>query len=164
MQRRGTWIGWVMAIGLALAAVLLATSGAAAQDDAFDLDDAPAAKAPSAGSIVGAFFVSRKADPVTNEQSIEWLGSLILWLLLALSMLSIGLIGNMALTNQRKSIVPEGVVDEVSRLVKAGKYREVLDLTKMEQSFFSQVRRRRLPRSSRRVACAASSISTCWVR
>jgi biopolymer transport protein ExbB len=112
---------------------------AAAQDDPFDIDEPAAARTAPSGSIVGAFFISRTTDPITNETSVEWLGSLIIWFLLGLSVLSIGLIGHMALGNQRRSIVPEGVVAEVSRLVQASKYREVLELTKMEQSYFSQV-------------------------
>jgi biopolymer transport protein ExbB len=54
-------------------------------------------------------------------------------------MLSIGLIGYMAATNQRKSIIPSGVVDEARAMLSKGQYREVVELTQREQSFFSQV-------------------------
>lgn len=85
-------------------------------------------------SFAAAFFLSRKADG-----SIEILGSMIIWFLLALSMLSIGLMGHMALTNQRKSIVPDGVVDEVGRLLRDSKFKEAIELTGGDQSFFSRV-------------------------
>ena len=93
----------------------------------------------SGGGVVGAFFVSKRTDPVTGETSIELLGTLIIWFLLALSMASIGLIGHMALTNQRKTIAPDGVVDQVGRLIKGGKFREVIELTSADVSYFSKL-------------------------
>jgi len=85
-------------------------------------------------SFAGAFFISRKAD-----DSVEFLGSLIIWFLLLLSLLSIGLIGMMAVTNQRKSISPPGVLEEVGNLLGGGKYREAMELTARDESFFSQI-------------------------
>ncbi|UCD74658.1 MAG: MotA/TolQ/ExbB proton channel family protein [Phycisphaerales bacterium] len=92
-----------------------------------------------AGSFAGAFFLSRKTDPLTGEKSLEILGSLIIWFLLCLSMLSIGLIGHMALTNQRKSILPEGMVEEARRLLEGSNHRELLQLTDQDESFFSRI-------------------------
>jgi len=92
-----------------------------------------------AGSFAGAFFLSRKTDPATGEKSLEILGSLIIWFLLLLSMLSIGLIGHMALTNQRKGILPEGMIEEAKRLLGGGNYRELLELTGRDESFFSRI-------------------------
>ncbi len=110
-----------------------------AQDNAFSIEDvADQDRAAVGGGLIEKFFITRRTD-ATGEQSVEWLGSFIIWFLLLLSMLSIGLIGHMALTNQRKGIVPEGVVDEVKRLLGAGKYRETLALTKKDESFFGQV-------------------------
>lgn len=102
----------------------------------------PAASASAvgeSGSFASAFFISRKTDPMTGETSLEILGSLIIWFLLLLSMLSVGLIGYMALTNQRKNIVPRGVVDEVGRLIKDGQFREAIELADGDESFFSDV-------------------------
>jgi biopolymer transport protein ExbB len=131
---------------LVLGTALLAQS-ASAQDDPFSLDEpAPAASSPSAasgggggGSFAGAFFISWKFVPGSEERTVEILGSLIIWFLLLLSVAGIGLIGFMALTNQRKSIVPPGVVDQVRDLLKRGSYREAMVLTEHEQSYFSAV-------------------------
>jgi biopolymer transport protein ExbB len=100
----------------------------------------PAAAQDTASSFADQFFISRKTNP-GGEKTVELLGSVIIWFLLLLSVLSIGLIGNLALTNQRKSILPQTVVDEVRRLLSAGEYRRVLDLTEREPSFFGQVLR-----------------------
>ncbi|MHC5006037.1 MAG: MotA/TolQ/ExbB proton channel family protein [Planctomycetota bacterium] len=100
----------------------------------------PAAAQDASSSFADQFFISRKTNP-GGEKTVELLGSVIIWFLLLLSVLSIGLIGNLALTNQRKSILPQTVVDEVRRLLSAGEYRRVLDLTEREPSFFGQVLR-----------------------
>ena len=87
-------------------------------------------------SFAGAFFVSQGQDG-----SLEILGSLIIWFLLILSLVSIGLIGYMTLTNQRKAIIPDGVVDAVRELFKAGDFKEAIKLTDQEESYFSHVLR-----------------------
>jgi len=89
-------------------------------------------------SFAKQFFISNRTD-VRGETSVEILGSAIIWFLLLLSAASIGLIGMMAMTNQRKSIVPPGVIEEVRVLVGNGKFREALELTRAEASFFSQI-------------------------
>ena len=102
-------------------------------------DAAVAAPAPSdQTSFADAFFISRTTSP-TGEQSIELLGSFIIWFLLILSMASIGLIGHLALTNQRKIILPVGVIAESKRLLGAGKFREAVELLSGDLSFFSKV-------------------------
>lgn len=98
-------------------------------------DDRPVAVGES---FAKQFFISHRTNP-TGETSIEILGSMIIWFLLALSAASIGLIGMMALTNQRKSIIPEGIVEELRILMSADNYREALDLTRADQSYFSQI-------------------------
>lgn len=101
-------------------------------------DAALAQNGESAGSLAGAFFISHKVD-ADGTRSVELLGSLVIWFLLLLSVLSIGLIGYMVLTNQRRSIVPVGVVEEVRHLMQQGKYREALQLTSAEESYFSRI-------------------------
>ena len=132
------WPRTMIALLIAAGTTLAAAGPLAAQDEMPDAVRS-SAQTPAATSVVNAFFISHKTDPISGEESIEILGSMIIWFLLVLSMLSIGFIGNMALTNQRKSILPAGVVEAVERLVKASKYREVLELTRAEPSFFSQV-------------------------
>jgi biopolymer transport protein ExbB len=130
----------VRLISVFLFSVLLVTGApdVLAQSDGADTAPRDAA-IDGGGSFAGAFFVSRKTDPATGETSLEILGSLIIWFLLLLSMLSIGLIGVMALTNQRRSILPAGVVSEVKRLLSIGAYRDVLELTGSDESFFSRI-------------------------
>jgi biopolymer transport protein ExbB len=112
-----------------------------AQDDGGGADPpaAATASAEGGGSFLGAFFISKRIVPGSDEKRIEILGSLIIWFLLMLSVLSIGLIGYMAATNQRKSLLPPGVLEEARKLLADGKYRDVMELTGREQSFFSRV-------------------------
>jgi len=118
---------------------LVALAATAALGQGADPPPAETSAAVPSGGSAGAFLWSRRTDPVTGEKKLEVLGSLIIWFLLMLSAASIGLIGSMALTNQRKSIVPEGVIEEVRKLMTEGKYRETLELTQRDQSYFSQV-------------------------
>jgi biopolymer transport protein ExbB len=120
-----------------LATVAVAQDGAGA--DTSSAASPPAASTRGGGSFAGRFFISRKTDPGSDEKQVEILGSLIIWFLLLLSMGSIGLIGFMAMTNQRPSILPSGVVKEARRLLSTGRYREVVELTEREESFFSAV-------------------------
>jgi biopolymer transport protein ExbB len=92
----------------------------------------------SGESFAGTFFIS-KATHADGSQTIELFGSVLIWLLLIMSIFNLGLIGYLALNNQRKSIVPPGVVDEVRRMLNAGNFRGALELTSREPSFFSKV-------------------------
>jgi len=91
--------------------------------------------AARASSFAGAFFVSKKVD----GESIDLIGSLMIWALLGLSLGSIGLIGHLALANQRKSMAPEGVIDEAGELLRQGKFKEAIALTGSDTSFFSAI-------------------------
>src|SRR5687767_14567258 len=115
-------------------AIWLCSSGVA-QTNAVDPG---AAATPSAGeSFARAFFISRITH-ANGEKSLDLFGSILLWILLLLSMLSIGLIGMMAVTNQRKAFLPVGVIDRVRKLFSLGKFREAIDLTSADESFFSK--------------------------
>lgn len=124
-------------IGL-LIALIGVVAVLATADTVLAQSDRAAARAAEGDSLASAFFISRRTDP-SGEKSIELIGSAIIWLLLALSALSIGLIGMMAATNQRKGIVPDGVVQEVRMLLRSSQYREALDLTRQDESYFSKV-------------------------
>ena len=83
---------------LVLLAGLAVPGAAMGQDEDLGVEQTTAASGE--GSRSSAFFISHKTD-LAGRKSIEIVGSLIIWFLLLLSMLSIGLIGHMALTNQQ---------------------------------------------------------------
>ena len=89
---------------------------------------------PVEQSFASAFFVSRNAD-----NSLELLGSLIIWLLLVLSIVSIGLIISMTMSNKRETILPEGVVEVVKTHLASGRFSEAIKVTAKEDSFFSRI-------------------------
>ena len=89
---------------------------------------------PVEQSFASAFFVSRNAD-----NSLELLGSLIIWLLLLLSIVSIGLIISMTMSNKRETILPEGVVEVVKTHLASGRFSEAIKVTGKEDSFFSRI-------------------------
>ena len=89
---------------------------------------------PLERSFASAFFISRNAD-----NSIEMLGSLIIWLLLVLSIVSIGLIVSMTMSNHRRTILPEGVVEVVRKHLEAGRFKDAIEVTEREESFFSRI-------------------------
>jgi biopolymer transport protein ExbB len=124
----------------ALAAILWLSVAAPPPAAAQQEPGPPAAAAPAAtGSFASEFFVSWKADPRSQEKSVEIVGSLIIWFLLAMSLVSTGLIGHMALANQRSAILPPALLEEVRRHMAAGRYRDVIELTGRSESFFGQV-------------------------
>ncbi len=108
-------------------------------------------------SFASQFFIARRTDP-GGDRHIEVLGSLIIWFLLALSIVSIGLIGNLAMTNQRKAIVPAGVVDEARRLLSSGDYRGVLEATGRDPSDFSRILHAALNEASHGFAAVLQSL------
>ena len=101
--------------GISLLALLALTATASAQGDA----------APH--SFAEAFFISHAVD-VNGVRSVEWLGSLVIWLLMATSVASIGLIGQLAAANRRATIAPEGVMHRAAEYVDAGRYRETMTM------------------------------------
>ena len=119
-----------------LIALVIVTAAAAALPAPAQDEDARGGV--SAGSLAEAFFVSRQTHS-DGSKSLELFGSLIIWVLLALSVVSIGLIGHLALTNQRKGIVPPGVVDEVAKQLKESRFKDAMALTARDESYFSKV-------------------------
>jgi biopolymer transport protein ExbB len=81
-------------------------------------------------SMAEAFFLQR--HPMTRE--IEVLGSLIIWVLLALSAACLGLLGARALENRRARIVPEGLAARVGGLVAQGRIDDAAAVAKQDQS------------------------------
>ncbi len=133
-------------LALVLAAAILAAPAARAQDEPGAGEPAPAAS--GSDSFAGQFFMSWNVDPRTGEKSLEIIGSLMIWVILLLSLVSFALMVNLVLVNQRKTILPAAVVEEIRRLMAAGRYRDALELTGRDPSFFSQVLRAALQEAS----------------
>jgi len=91
------------------------------------------------GSFGSAFFVSRRMVPGSDELQLELLGSAIIWSLLLLSMVSIGMIGYMTMTNQRGTILPGALVEETRRLIESGDYQAAARALARDESFFGRV-------------------------
>ena len=91
-----------------------------------------------ASSFADVFFITWQLN-ADGTRSVEWIGSLMIWFLILLSVLNIGLIGNLALTNQRKGVIPNGVVAQVRQMMAAGRYKECIELADREKSYFSAV-------------------------
>src|SRR6185503_18542044 len=124
MIRRRTWgILLIVALGTALLARL-----AAAQADP-QSGGVPAVQPATSESFAGSFFVS-KATHADGTQTIDPVGSALLWTLLTLSVLNLGLIGYLALANSRKSLLPAGVSAEDKRLLNSGDYKQAIELTR----------------------------------
>ena len=88
-------------------------------------------------SLLQAFFIQR--NPRTG--AVEILGSLIVWLLLAMSVASIALIGVFIRENRRGAFIPPGLVTEVRALAKGGNRDAVLRLSKNDHSYLARLLR-----------------------
>ena len=106
--------------------VLLVTSGAAAQDDG------------QTSSFAEAFFISHSVD-AEGGRKIEWLGSFVIWILLATSVASLGLIGQLAASNRADRIMPGKLRKQVSSSLEQGRYRETLTMLNDDPSDFARV-------------------------
>ena len=100
---------------LACSVVLLFTTAASAQVDV------------ESRSFAEAFFISHSVD-ANGTRSVEWLGSLVIWFLMATSVASIGLIGQLASTNRQARIAPEKIMHRASEYLDAGRYRETMTM------------------------------------
>jgi biopolymer transport protein ExbB len=87
------------------------------------------------GSIVDAFLLPR--NPVSGD--VAWIGAGLIWLLIALSVASLGWIGAMAWANRRKEIVPDDLWASIDELVRERKFQEVYDLAKLHQSDMARI-------------------------
>lgn len=111
-------------IGIAASSSLLWAPSAVAQDSV-----------AGGVSLLQAFFIQR--NPRSGE--IEILGSLIVWLLLAMSVASIALIGVFMRENRREAVIPPHLVKEVRALSKGGNKEAVLRLSREETSYLAKV-------------------------
>ena len=80
-----------------------------------------------ATSFAEAFFISYSTD-ASGAKSIEWLGSLVIWTLMATSVASIGLIGQLVFAFKPERIAPQAVVKRAAEYLANGRFREALSM------------------------------------
>ena len=78
-------------------------------------------------SFAEAFFISHTTD-ASGNRGIEWLGSLVIWTLMATSIASIGLIGQLAFAFKVERLVPPAVVARVHDYLGNNRFREALSM------------------------------------
>lgn len=123
--RRGSRVATIAGMALAVALFL---------PEAFAQDGAAGGEEIKV-SMLQAFFIQR--NPQTGE--IEILGSLIIWLLLAMSVTSIALIGVFARESRRDAVIPAELVKEVRALAQGGNHEAVLRLSRDHRSHLAKV-------------------------
>lgn len=84
----------------------------------------------------------------SGERYVEWLGSIIIWLLIAGSIASLGLMGTLYTKTKPDRILPEETVTQARKLIKGGRYRESLTLLADDTSDFAKVLHAALARAS----------------
>lgn len=123
----------------AVAAISLATFAGAQPAQTPTPDQATAtdqqAGEESTTSLFEAFFIQK--NPRTGR--IEWLGSAIVWLLLAASATSLALIGVFAWENRRANVAPIGVLAEARDLLAGGNRDAVLRMTRGDRSYAAKI-------------------------
>ena len=85
-------------------------------------------------SFAEAFFVSRRSDG-----SIEYLGSGVTWLLLAMSVGAIGMMIYMFLANRKPSVVPSVLIEEIEKRIKKKDFRSIVELTSEDQTYLGKI-------------------------
>lgn len=142
LMRRGA--GAAAAV-LLVGIVMLATGGVRAQGGAEAGDVAAAAmmtelgtNTAAKGSLMSSFITQRHA--VTGR--VEWIGTLLVWLLLAMSVLAVGLVLRLSWENRPSTILPRSVPERVRRLLRERRQGQAMDeLGVGGESFFSTVMR-----------------------
>ena len=77
------------------------------------------------------FFLSRRADG-----GLDWVGSGMIWFLVALSLVNVSLIALRASADRRSRILPDGRIAEVRELVERDRFREAIALVANDASDF----------------------------
>ena len=94
--------------------------------------------APSSRSFADAFFVSTRAMP-DGQRSVEWLGTGIIWLLIAASAASLGATLYFFWSTQSSTLIPRQSFAPISRFLSAGGYRKAIRVAAEDHSFFGTV-------------------------
>ncbi len=81
-----------------------------------------------------AFFVSRR-----NDGSVELLGSTVTWLLLLMSICSIGIMVHLALANRRPTVLPDQLVKNIRRSIKKKQFQDAINLASKDDSYLGKI-------------------------
>ena len=87
------------------------------------------------GSI---FFVIMDTNP-DGSNRIEWVGSCMIWLLMAMSVANMYLISTLWVRNKRKRMLPLAFANQMDKLLDEGQHEEVVELTAVESSDYSAI-------------------------
>jgi biopolymer transport protein ExbB len=90
--------------------------------------------AQSEDSFGEVFFVSKSSDG-----SIELIGSSVTWLLLLLSMFSIGLMVHLALANRRPTILPSSLSEGLRKQIKKKHFQNAISLAERDDSYLGKI-------------------------
>jgi len=100
----------------------------------------PAATA-AAGQGFGSIFFYTTETGADGQTRIEWVGSAMIWLLIALSVVNVSMMGVLWSVNRRRRILPERFAGKVEGLIEAGSDAEAVQLVRAEASDYSLVLR-----------------------
>jgi len=99
------------------------------------------AAAASAGQGFGSIWFYTTETGADGAPRVEWVGSVMIWLLIALSVMNLYLIVSLWLANRRPRILPERFARQVEDMLGAGQDAEALRLVGAEASDYSLVLR-----------------------
>ncbi len=85
-------------------------------------------------SFAEAFFVSRRSDG-----SIEYLGSGVTWLLLAMSVGAIGMMIYMFLANRKPNVVPPALIEAIDARIAKKDFRSIIELTSKDETYLGKI-------------------------
>lgn len=85
------------------------------------------------------FFYSTNGDG-----SIEWIGSAMIWVLLALSLANVVLIAMSASANRRRDMLPESDARDLRELLAGGRYQEAIERARRGESDLAKIASRAL--------------------
>ncbi len=96
---------------------------------------APASAGPSFATV---FFISLDTLP-DGTMRVDWIGSSMIWVLIAMSISSVTLIAILLTGNRVRDILPPGAVEEARRLVSEGRFAEALETSRRSGGDFGRV-------------------------
>jgi len=96
----------------------------------------------------GSIFFYTMETAADGQSRLEWVGSSMIWLLIALSVINISMIGTLWNVNRRRRILPERFANKVESMLGSGEDRAALQLVSGEASDYSLVLRSALDQAA----------------